>query len=317
MYFEKFKKSIFFKIHFEKIKSAFNKTHILFDGLYSSSIGYFDKLLSIHDIKFDAIHMYHDKNFGGGMPEPKPQYMKEAIEYVKKKFEDRKVGSYDDRQNIEDGISSYPLTFLPSSYVAFANDGDADRFGVINEDGEYVTPNEIMAILLMHLKRNKGYSGCFVKTVAGSQMLDIVSQKLGIEVVETPVGFKHVGEAMRQYNPIIAGEESGGLSIQGHIPEKDGIIANLLVLEAMAMENKTLVELQKELYDIVEIKLFQDRLDYKFADKKIMDKDEIKDYSSDDSASSTVSASTSSSTSAFASSAEVEEDVEGHTHHLR
>ena len=133
------------------------------------------------------------------------------------------------------------------NYVGFANDGDSDRFGVINENGEYVTPNEIIAILLMHLKKNKKMSGCLVKTVGASLMLDIVAQKLGIEVVETPVGFKHVGEAMRKYNPIIAGEESGGLSIQRHIPEKDGVLANLLVLEAMAYERKSLVQLQHDL----------------------------------------------------------------------
>ena len=233
-------------IDFEKIKSGLKNTHILFDGLYSSSIGYFDKLLSVHDIKFDSIHMYHDTNFGGGMPEPKPQYMQEAIDYVK--FHNNPLPLGEDTQN---------------GYIAFANDGDADRFGVINENGDYVTPNEIMAILLMHLKQNKGYEGCFVKTVAGSLMLDIVAQKLGVDVVETPVGFKYVGEAMRKYNPIIAGEESGGLSIQGHIPEKDGILANLLILEAMVYENKSLVELQQSLKDFVGCEFINTRVDKK------------------------------------------------------
>ena len=190
--------------------------------------------------------MYHDTNFGGGMPEPKPQYMQEAIDYVK--FHNNPLPLGEDTQN---------------GYIAFANDGDADRFGVINENGDYVTPNEIMAILLMHLKQNKGYEGCFVKTVAGSLMLDIVAQKLGVDVVETPVGFKYVGEAMRKYNPIIAGEESGGLSIQGHIPEKDGILANLLILEAMVYENKSLVELQQSLKDFVGCEFINTRVDKK------------------------------------------------------
>ena len=205
-------------IDFEKIKEL--KSHIIFDGLYAASIGYFDKLLSDKGIEYDAIHMYHDPNFGGGMPEPKPQYLGELIEFIK----------------------------THKNYVGFANDGDSDRFGAINENGEYVTPNEIIAILLMHLKKNKKYSGPLVKTVGASLLLDIVAQKLGIEVIETPVGFKHVGEAMRKYNPIIAGEESGGLSIQGHIPEKDGILANLLILEAMAYENRTLVQMQRDLH---------------------------------------------------------------------
>ena len=216
-------------IDFQKIKEL--KKHIIFDGLYAASIGYFDKLLSDNGIEYDSIHMYHDTNFGGGMPEPKPQYMGEMIDYIKSH----------------------------NGYVGFANDGDSDRFGVVNENGEYVTPNEIIAILLMHLKKHKNYSGCLVKTVGASLML------------ETPVGFKHVGAAMREYNPIIAGEESGGLSIQGHIPEKDGILANLLVLEAMAYENKTLVQLQYELEKFVGCKFHNTRVD-----KKLDNIEEIK-----------------------------------------
>lgn len=228
-------------IDFSKIKDL--KKRIIFDGLYAASIGYFDRLLSDNGIEYDSIHMYHDPNFGGGMPEPKPKFMTEMIEYVK----------------------------THKNYVGFANDGDSDRFGAINENGEYVTPNEIIAILLMHLKKNKKYSGCLVKTVGASLMLDIAAEKLGVEVIETPVGFKHVGEAMRKYNPIIAGEESGGLSIQGHIPEKDGILANLLILEAMAYGGKSLIQLQNELHDFVGCSFINTRVD-----KKLHKVEEIK-----------------------------------------
>lgn len=207
--------------------------NIIFDGLYSASIGYFDKLLERHGIKFDSLHMFHDTNFGGGMPEPKPKFLADLIEKVKN----------------------------TNNSVGFANDGDADRFGVINENGEYVSPNEIIAILLMHLKKHKKYSGCIVKTVGASLLLNKIAEKLDVDVVETAVGFKHVGEAMRNYNPIIGGEESGGLSIQGHIPEKDGILANLLILEAMAYENKSLIQLQKDLYDFAGCKFYNDRID--------------------------------------------------------
>ncbi len=228
-------------IDFGRIKDNKN-LKILFDGLYSASIGYFDKLLNKNDIKYDCIHMFHDTNFGGGMPEPKPQFMQEAIDYVKSK----------------------------ENYIAFANDGDADRFGVINEKGEYVTPNEILAILLLHLRKNKNFSGCIVKTVAGSLMLNIIAEKLGVDVIETPVGFKHVGQAMREFNPIIAGEESGGLSIAGHIPEKDGILANLLILEAMSYERKSLVKLQEELKNFIGCEFINTR-----TDKKLDNFDEI------------------------------------------
>lgn len=217
--------------------------NIIFDGLYAASIGYFDKLLENHGIKFDSLHMFHDVNFGGGMPEPKPKFLKELIEKVKS----------------------------TENSVGFANDGDSDRFGVINENGEYVSPNEIIAILLTHLKKHKNYEGSLVKTVGASLLLNKAAEKLGVEVVETAVGFKHVGEAMRKFNPIIGGEESGGLSIQGHIPEKDGILANLLVLEAMAYENKSLVELQNDLYNFVGCKFYNDRID-----KHLVNFDEVK-----------------------------------------
>lgn len=226
--------------YFEHIKSLIDftairklKSKIIFDGLYAASIGYFDEILKEENIPFEAIHMYHDVNFGGGMPEPKPKYLQELI---------AKVKEYDNA-------------------VGFANDGDSDRFGVINEKGEYVSPNEIIAILLMHLKTRKNFKGGLVKTVGASLLLNKTAEKLGVDVIETAVGFKHVGDAMRKFNPIIGGEESGGLSIQGHIPEKDGILANLLILEAMAYADKPLFAMQKDLYDFVGCHFYNDRID--------------------------------------------------------
>lgn len=223
-------------IDYKKIKEL--KTNIIFDGLYSASIGYFDEILRVNDIKFDSLHMEHDVNFGGGMPDPKPKYLRELIEKVKS---------------------------TPNS-IGLANDGDADRFGVINENGEYVSPNEIIAILLKYLKE-KGLNGSVVKTVGSSLVIDLVAKALGVDVIETAVGFKHVGEAMRLNKVIIGGEESGGLSILGHIPEKDGLIANLLILEAMANSNKSLVELQKEIQEIGG-KFYTDRIDLKKSDSE-------------------------------------------------
>ena len=219
-------------VDFEKIKTL--NTQIIFDGLYSASIGYFDKILDNYSIPYKAIHMEHDKDFGGGMPDPKPKYLKDLIEKVKS---------------------------TPNS-IGMANDGDADRFGVVNEDGDYVSPNEIIAILLNYLTK-KGLTGAVVKTVGSSILIDLVAKSLGVNVIETAVGFKHVGEAMRNNKVIIGGEESGGLSIYGHIPEKDGLIANLLILEAMADSNKNLKELQEEIYRIAGCKFYNDRIDLK------------------------------------------------------
>ena len=136
-----------------------------------------------------------------------------------------------------------------------------DAFYSLNEKGEYVSPNEIIAILLMHLKTHKNFKGGLVKTVGASLLLNKTAEKLEVDVIETAVGFKHVGDAMRKFNPIIGGEESGGLSIQGHIPEKDGILANLLILEAMAYADKPLFEMQKDLYDFVGCYFYNDRID--------------------------------------------------------
>ena len=220
-------------IDFDMIKDL--DTTIIFDGLYAASIGYFDKLLDRHGIKYESLHMHHDPNFGGGMPEPKPKFLTELIEKVKSN----------------------------GNAVGFANDGDSDRFGVINEKGEYVTPNEIIAILLLHLAGEKNMEGCLVKTVGASLLLNKVADLLNVPVVETAVGFKHVGQAMRDNDCIIGGEESGGLSIKGHIPEKDGILANLLVLEAMAYSGESLVDLQKEIKALAGCSFVNDRIDLK------------------------------------------------------
>lgn len=219
-------------IDFDAIKKL--KTNIIFDGLYSASIGYFDKILQEHNISFQSLHMYHDYEFGGGMPDPKPKFLKDLITKVKN----------------------------TKNSIGLANDGDADRFGVINEVGDYVSPNEIIAIILAHLVE-KGYGGSVVKTVGSSILIDLVAKALEIDVIETPVGFKYVGEAMRTNEVIIGGEESGGLSIQGHIPEKDGLLANLLILETMASSGKKLIELQEEIYELAGAKFYTDRIDLK------------------------------------------------------
>ena len=218
-------------IDYEKIRTL-NK-NIIFDGLYSASIGYFDRILEDNNIDFQSLHLKHDPDFGGGMPDPKPKYLCSLIEKVKE---------------------------IPNS-IGLANDGDADRFGVINENAEYVSPNEIIAILLKYLVK-KGFKGAVVKTVGSSILIDNIAKKLGIEVIETAVGFKYVGEAMRKNQVIIGGEESGGLSILGHIPEKDGLIANLLILEVLADSKKSLVDLQNEIYQLGG-RYYNDRIDLK------------------------------------------------------
>ncbi len=224
-------------IDFEKIKQANIK--IFFDPLYASGRGYFDTLLKDAGCDVTSIKNWRDPLYGGGMPEPKEKFLGELKKLI--------------------------LENSPS--VGFSNDGDADRFGVIDENGTYITPNEVIAVLLRHLLKNKGKKGSVVKTVATSQLIDKIAQKYGIKVHETAVGFKWVGQIMRDEDVIIGGEESGGLSIIGHIPEKDGILANLLILEAMAYEKKPLYEIIKDLNDEVGSTYKNYRLDLKLTEE--------------------------------------------------
>lgn len=225
-------------IDFQKIREA--NIQIIYDGLYSASIGYFDKLLERNEINFEDMRMEHDPNFGGGMPEPKAKFLTELIDEISQR----------------------------TNAIGLSNDGDGDRFGIINEKAEYVSPNEIIALLLRHLIKNKKMNGKLVKTVGASQMLDIVAEKYDVDVIETPVGFKWVGKAMRENDVIIGGEESGGLSIKGHIPEKDGILADMLVLEMLAYENKHLWELQEDLKYEAGCEFFNKRVDIKLENQE-------------------------------------------------
>jgi alpha-D-glucose phosphate-specific phosphoglucomutase len=223
-------------IDFEKIKNA--KIKSFYDPIYSTGRGYFDDLLKEAGCDITTIHGWIDPLYGGGMPEPKEKFLGELKELV---------------------IKNHPA-------LGFSTDGDADRFGVIDEKGNYIAPNEIIAILLKHLVKNKKRTGKIVKSVAVSQMIDKIASQYGIEVIETPVGFKWIGQQMRDNEVIIGGEESGGLSIWGHIPEKDGILANLAILEAVAYENKPLYQIVEDLKNEIGKHYINYRLDLRLSE---------------------------------------------------
>src|SRR5881398_4063745 len=126
-------------------------------------------------------------------------------------------------------------------------DGDADRFGIVDKDGTWLTPNQVLALSLYHLKKNRGWTGSVVRTVPTSHQVDSVAQLLGVKVHETPVGFKYIGALMESEPIIVGGEESGGLSVKGHVPEKDGILACLLMAELVATEKKSLGQILLQL----------------------------------------------------------------------
>lgn len=226
-------------IDFDKIAASNFK--INYDALFGAAGHLFTKLLLKHHVQFTLKNIIFDGNFGGKMPEPAEKFLTELKEKCKE-----------------------------TGNIGFSNDGDGDRFAVIDENGEYVTANEVISILLKHLSVNKKIKGKLVKTVSGSLMLDIYAKKNNIEVIETPVGFKWVGKAMRENKIILGGEDSGGLSINGHIPEKDGILANLLILEAVAYSKKSVAELKKDIAKEVGCSFINKRNDAKLENDEMV-----------------------------------------------
>jgi phosphomannomutase len=133
--------------------------------------------------------------------------------------------------------------------LGLALDGDADRIGAVDENGEFFSSHMIYTVLLRHLYERKGLRGGVVKTVSTTQMINLLAEKFGLKLFETPIGFKHICELMLENDILMGGEESGGLGVKGHIPERDGILMGLLLLEAVAMSGKGLRQLLNETMD--------------------------------------------------------------------
>ncbi|PSP21229.1 MAG: phosphoglucosamine mutase [Cyanobacteria bacterium SW_8_48_13] len=206
---------------------------VKYDALHSTSRGYLDDILAECGCEVETFHTNRDVLFGGGMPEPNQEQLSGLVETVKKDNAD----------------------------IGLATDGDGDRFGIIDEQGNILTPNTVLLLLARHLIKNRGKTGAIARTVATTHLLDNFALKHGLETFETPVGFKYVGEKMRQTDVLIGGEESGGLSIIGHIPEKDGILANMLAVEAIAQEGKPLSQLVEEAIAEADGPAYNQRLD--------------------------------------------------------
>jgi phosphomannomutase len=133
------------------------------------------------------------------------------------------------------------------AHVGLATDGDADRIGAVDARGNFIDPHTVFALALRHLVENKGMRGEVVKTVSTTMMVDSLAQKYGLALHETPVGFNYIADLMMKRDVLIGGEESGGISIRGHIPEGDGILMGLLLLEIMANARAPLHEIVADL----------------------------------------------------------------------
>ncbi len=202
------------KINFQVIESK--SPRVALDPLYGTARGYLDYVLKGLGLDVTVLHDRRDPYFGGHRPEPAEEYLEDLVKVVQD-------GSYT---------------------IGLATDGDADRFGIIDESGEFITPNELIALALDYLIRVRGYKGGVARSVATTHLIDRVAELHGREVYETPVGFKFIGELISQDKLVIGGEESAGLTIKGHVPEKDGILACLLALEMVCSEG---ISLRKQL----------------------------------------------------------------------
>ncbi|MFT3746365.1 MAG: phosphoglucomutase/phosphomannomutase family protein [Pyrinomonadaceae bacterium] len=206
------------KIRFDVIAAA--KGRYAYDALWGTGRGYLDKCLRDNGLDVETIHDWRDVTFGGRSPEPGEDHLDE----------------------LRHAVTSKGLT------LGIATDGDGDRFGVIDSNGDFITPNRLVALLTDYLAESRGWSNGVARSVATSHLVDRVAADRNIKLYETPVGFKFIGELINKDEIILGGEESAGLSIRGHYPEKDGILACLLAAEAVAARKASLTEQLDDLY---------------------------------------------------------------------
>lgn len=206
------------QVDLDKIKAA--GLSIVVNPMHGAGIGYLEDILAGIGVEVISQRNWRDPLFGGQMPEPKPELLKDLRDAV----------------------------LMGQGDIGLALDGDADRFGIIDATGAYILPNEVLALLSRYLLEERGLKGRIARTVSTTTLLDRIAQNYGVEVVETPVGFKYQAQAMMEQDAFLAGEESGGLSIAGHIPEKDGILACLLMVELTAHYGKPLSQVLEDLH---------------------------------------------------------------------
>ena len=187
---------------------------VVFDPMWGAARGYSDELLRSSGVQVATVHDYRDVLFGSHAPEPDDHLLEELRQKM------RETGAQ----------------------IGIATDGDADRFGIVDADGAFLQPNYVIALLFDYLVETRGWNNGVAKSVATTNLINALAKKHGVELYETPVGFKYIGELIMQDKIVIGGEESAGLSIRHHVPEKDGVLAGLLCCEAVAKRGKSLRE---------------------------------------------------------------------------
>ena len=193
---------------------------VVFDPFWGAARGYSDELLREGGVAVDSVHNYRDVLFGGHAPEPDDHLLEDCRAKM------REV----------------------RAHIGIATDGDADRFGILDEDGTFVQPNYVIALLFDYLVESRGWKNGVGKSVATTNLINALASYHKVELHETPVGFKYIGELIKQDKICIGGEESAGLSIRHHVPEKDGVVAGLLCCEMVARRGKPLRKQLQELF---------------------------------------------------------------------
>jgi phosphoglucomutase len=205
---------------FSAIKKV--RLKVAVDLMHGCGHGYLDTLLHEAGARVTVWHGDLNPLFGGHAPEPSAEHLGELRKFVR----------------------------AGHARLGLATDGDADRFGVVDADGAWITPNQVLALTLYHLAKHRGWKGAAVRTVVTSHQVDAVAAQCGVRMHEVPVGFKYIGAIMEREPVIVGGEESGGLSVRGHVPEKDGILACLLMAELVAATGRPLGAVLKEITKI-------------------------------------------------------------------
>ena len=193
---------------------------VVYDPFWGAGRGYSCHVLCEAGVPVETVHDYRDVLFGGHAPEPDDHLLGDC------KAKMKEIGAA----------------------LGIATDGDADRFGIVDADGTFIQPNYIVALLFDYLVETRGWKNGVAKSVATTNLINALAEYHKVPLYETPVGFKYIGELIIADKIAIGGEESAGLTIRGHVPEKDGIIAGLLVAEMVANRGKSLDEQLKELF---------------------------------------------------------------------
>ncbi len=204
-------------IDLKKIKNK--RFKILVDAMYGSGDSFIAEVLKGTKIRLEFMRNFINPSFGGMRPEPIESNLEELKSRVKKEKFD----------------------------LGIALDGDADRIAAVAPGGVFIHPQKILGLLALHLNQDRKWSGGIVKTIAGTNLIDNIAKFLEVKLYETPVGFKYISDFMDKEDIVVGGEEAGGMGVKGYIPERDGTVAGLLLLEMMVYRNKNILKILNEM----------------------------------------------------------------------